>query len=252
MSNYKSPRLYVSDPIKDGQEINLLPAHVHYLSGVMRLKEGAEIRIFNSRDGEWISTFHPINKKTATLRASENIKPQPSTKRRIHLIFAPIKKQRMDFMVEKAVELGATDLHPILTQNTEVRKINTERVQAQIIEATEQCERLDLPTLHALEAMDKKCTGWDKSTTLLCGLERHECPHISAFKNEKDVAFLIGPEGGFTKEEVTMLTSLDQITPVNLGDTILRAETAALYGLSILSTKLCAIGDVLVGRDEDN
>ncbi|MGB1077838.1 MAG: RNA methyltransferase PUA domain-containing protein, partial [Bdellovibrionales bacterium] len=91
MSNYKSPRLYVSDPIKDGQEINLLPAHVHYLGGVMRLKEGAEIRIFNGQDGEWLSIFHPINKKNGTLRVFKNIKPQPQNSRRLHLVFAPIK-----------------------------------------------------------------------------------------------------------------------------------------------------------------
>lgn len=231
MSHYKSPRLYVNSPISDNSDIELLPSHVHYLRSVLRLEDGAEVRVFNGQDGEWLTAFHPISKKAGSLRSVEKIKTQPEPIKRVHLLFAPIKKQRMDFMIEKAVELGVTDLHPILTQNTEVRKINVERVQAQIIEAAEQCERLTLPTLHALDNMDKKCAKWDKNTPLLIGLERHDCPHISEFNTLKEVAFLIGPEGGFTVQERDILLSSEHIKPVNLGKTILRAETAALYGL---------------------
>jgi len=230
----KTPRLYICDPIAIGEEINLLPAQMHYLGGVLRMKDGDSVRIFNGQDGEWMSSFHPQNKKVGCLTPTKNLRPQPSMSARVHLLFAPIKKQRMDFLVEKAVELGVTDFHPLLTQNTEVRKLNEERIHAQIIEAAEQCERLTLPKLHALDKLETACQHWAREVPLLVGLERHDCLPIAEAKVQQhgsDVSFLVGPEGGFTQIESEMLCGLDHVTPVNLGDTILRAETAALYGL---------------------
>jgi 16S rRNA (uracil1498-N3)-methyltransferase len=231
---YKYPRLYLADPIQQGQVIALKQNQSHYLLNVLRMKDGAIVRIFNGHDGEWLATIHPQSKKHANLSPTEQIKPQISIEKRVHLLFAPIKKQRMDFLVEKSVELGVTDLHPILTQNTEVRKVNEDRINAQIIEAAEQCERLDLPTLHPLNTLDKKCATWDSNTPLLAAIERQESPHISTIKHDGDIGFLIGPEGGFTQEEAQAIVSISSITPVDLGARILRAETAALYGLSIL------------------
>lgn len=231
---YKYPRLYLTDPIQQGQVIALEQNQSHYLLNVLRMKDGAIVRIFNGHDGEWLATIHPQGKKHANLSPTEQIAPQTSIEKRVHLLFAPIKKQRMDFLIEKSVELGVTDLHPILTQNTEVRKVNEDRINAQIIEAVEQCERLDLPMLHPLNTLDKECASWNTDTPLLAAIERQESPHISTIKRDGDIGFLIGPEGGFTKEEAQAIVSISSITPVDLGARILRAETAALYGLSIL------------------
>lgn len=231
---YKYPRLYLTDPIQKGQAIDLESAQAHYLVNVLRLNNNDAVRIFNGKDGEWLATLYPEGKKRATLVPTDHIKKQPSKTKHIHLLFAPIKKQRMDFLIEKAVELGVTDLHPVITQNTEVRKINIDRINAQTIEAMEQCERLDLPTLHTLKTIDKKCREWDNTIPLLAAIERQDCPHISTFDYNENIGFLVGPEGGFTKEEAHQISVLDHVTPVNLGSRILRAETAALYGLSIL------------------
>ncbi len=233
--SYKYPRLYVSDPILDGQEINLLGSQVHYLKSVLRLEADALVRIFNGQDGEWLAKFNPINKKNATLTPCEQTHQQTNKGlNKTHLIFAPIKKQRLDFMIEKAIELGATDLHPVVTHNTEVRKINADRIQAQIIEATEQCERLDLARLHPLNTLDKFCASWEESTPLFAAIERGDAPLLSSIDIKNDTAILIGPEGGFTQQETEMLQNFKAIQAVSLGDNILRAETAALYGLSHL------------------
>ncbi len=234
----KCPRLYVDDRLQDGQAIPLSSSHFHYLSSVLRLTGGDSVRVFNGKDGEWLSAFHPITKKSGEIELSHQIQVQPTLTRRVHLLFAPIKKQRMDFMIEKAVELGVTDLHPVLTQNTNIQKINKDRIVSQIIEAVEQCERLRLPILHEVQPLEKKCLEWDVSIPLLFAVERHECPHISVFHEnnnaQNQIALLIGPEGGFTQEEQERLLSLKSISPVSLGNYILRAETAALYGLTFL------------------
>lgn len=227
----KSPRLYTELDLMQGGVLELPKEQAHYLKNVLRKTEGDQLRLFNGRDGEWLYTLSALGKKSAEACAREQTRPQTALSRKIHAYFPPIKKTRMDFMIEKAVELGVTDLHPIITQNTETRKINEERVKAQIIEAAEQCERLDLPVLHPLADMFTALKSCD--TPVYAAVERIDAPRHVA-DERADIAVLIGPEGGFTAEEIERMTALPQIKAVSLGDNILRAETALLKLLSLL------------------
>jgi len=231
----KSPRLYLDQPLSSGQGLMIGGGQHHYLKNVVRVRGGDALRLFNARDGEYIARIESVDKKSVQVTLEKQLRPAQKTQRKIHLLFAPIKKERMDFLIEKAVELGATDLHPILTQNTDVRKINEERLRAQIIEAGEQCERLDMPVLHAADDLFKTLAFWNKDVPLLAALERFDAVPLKAQKIEGDCAILIGPSGGFTNEEKEKISSLAFIKPVSLGQTILRSETAATAALAILT-----------------
>lgn len=241
----KAPRLYVENDLGHPQDLELSASASHYLCTVMRLKAGDPLRLFNGRDGEWGYALTAAHKKHAIAKPLLCLYEQPAASPRIHLLFAPIKKARMDFLIEKAVELGVTDLHPVFTQNTEVRKINAERLQAQITEAAEQCERLDLPQLHDaitfsdFMAAPHAVTPLPPNTAIFAAIERQNAPplHIATSQSPAATprAVLIGPEGGFTKEEQERLAAQEAITAVTLGSHILRAETAAIKALSLLT-----------------
>jgi 16S rRNA (uracil1498-N3)-methyltransferase len=160
---------------------------------------------------------------------------QPTTKRAVHLLFAPIKKHRQDWLIEKAVELGVTDFHPVLTQNTEVRKLNESRLTQQILEAAEQCERFDIPQLHELKKLDKVISSWSGALPLFACIERFDTKPLQAVvpPQRENVALLIGPEGGFTETEKDAIAK--HATAVGLGDTILRCETAVVKALVLLN-----------------
>lgn len=143
----------------------------------------------------------------------------------------------MDWLIEKAVELGATDFHPVLTQNTETRKINEERMQKQIFEAAEQCERLEIPALHPLETLELFLQNWPENVPVLACLERFDAPPLSnGMSKHTDICLLIGPEGGFTSEEKEKIS--EKAVPVSLGETILRCETAAIKALILTENSL--------------
>lgn len=225
---FKLPRLFTQNVLGAQNRIELPPTQAHYLHNVMRRKAGDHIRLFNGADGEWLATIEGINKKSAVVVLAEQLLPQPTNVRRVHLVFAPIKKHRQDWLIEKAVELGATDFHPILTQNTEVRKIKEERIRQQIFEAAEQCERLEIPILHGIKKLDQFLADMPEGQSILSCIERcAQTKEIDASKG--DVAILIGPEGGFTAQEKEIL--VQKTTPVTLGDTVLRCETAAVKAL---------------------
>lgn len=229
----KSPRLYTDLDLTQDTPVSLETAQAHYLKNVLRKNAGDAVRLFNGKHGEWLSVIDEISKKSVTLIPQKQISTQPNSNREIHLYFAPIKKNRMDFLIEKSVELGVTDLHPILTQNTEMRKINTDRLRAQIIEAAEQCERLILPKLHPLNDLTKEIMH--TQDVFFAALERGNYPHLrDRADNNKAARIIIGPEGGFSAEELEFLKTQDHVHPITLGDTILRAETAALKALSLL------------------
>lgn len=227
------PRLYVDFPLAPGASVALEENAAHYLRTVLRRPDGSNIRLFNGRDGEWRAALHFDGKKAVRVSLDTQILPQPPAPVALHLAFCLIKKGRMDFLIEKAVELGATDLHPVLGGRSIVRDINETRMNAQIREAAEQSERLDLPRLYPLLPLEKFCAGWVQQIPLFAALERGDYPALtSEVSGEK--GFLIGPEGGFTDEERGFLTAQGFVRPVSLGPRILRAETAALYGLSRL------------------
>lgn len=212
---------------------------------MLRRQPGDVLRIFNGQDGEWLGEITDLGKKGGAFILTERIKDQPKAGPRRHLIFAPIKKQRLDILIEKAVELGVTDLHPALTNRTESRKINENRIHAQTIEAAEQCERLDVPVLHTMEPLMKKVTLW-QGPPIFAALERTDAPALAAIDMSSDAAFLIGPEGGFDESEIGFLTAQESVRPVTLGRNILRAETAALACLAYAG--MAAMENILWGQ----
>lgn len=231
---FKLPRLFTSQNLSNKTLIPLEAGQAHYLHNVLRRKNGDIVRLFNGKHGEWLGKLEGLTKKGGDVAIEEQVAEQPVKARRIHLIFAPIKKNRMDWLIEKSVELGVTDFHPVLTQNTEVRKINAERIEAQIFEAAEQCERFEIPSLHPLKSLEKFIGTWDAATSLLACLERYETKPIQDVVSLSDnLAFLIGPEGGFTREEKDFLAK--HAIPVGLGNTILRCETAVVKALSLIN-----------------
>jgi 16S rRNA (uracil1498-N3)-methyltransferase len=232
---FKLPRLYTTSDLNAGHKIELTKEQSHYLGNVLRRSLSDRVRLFNGRDGEWLGEISELSKKHGTVSLIEHLLPQPENLRCIHLIFTPIKKHRMDWLIEKAVELGVTDFHPVLTQNTEARKIKEERLEQQIFEAAEQCERLSIPTLHGLSKLEKFLEKGLGSTQILACLERFETVPLKDLNIDQtdNIAFLIGPEGGFTKDEKEYIAK--NSTPVGLGDTILRCETAVVKALCLIN-----------------
>lgn len=205
---------------------------MHYLKNVLRKSQGDKIRVFNGRDGEWIASISAFSKKSGAAQLDERIKDQPLQVRKVHLFFSPIKKQRMDFLIEKAVELGVTDIYPVLMNRTENRKVNESRMFSQIIEAAEQCERLDVPVLHDVMKLPQ-ILGQADIIPLYVALERHDgAKEIAKFDFDGACGFIIGPEGGFDDDERAMILTASGINVISLGDTILRTETAAVACLS--------------------
>jgi len=229
----KSPRVFVAHALSEGLSIDITDDAHHYLKNVMRVMKGDTVRLFNGRDGEFVGRIEDTAKKSLNVTIEKRLRAQKNAVRKIHLLFAPIKKERMDFLIEKAVELGATDLHIVLTQNTDIRKINQDRIATQIIEAAEQCERLDIPALHAPQDLFVKMAGWKKDIPILAAIERSDAKPLS--KTDGDCAVLIGPSGGFDAAEKEKLAALTFINPVSLGENILRSETAAAAALSIIA-----------------
>ena len=207
----------------------------HYLFNVLRKTSGDIIRLFESSSGEWLARIESIDKKSVSILPFEQLREPKLQKHETHLLFAPIKKNRLDFLIEKSVELGVTHLHPIITEHTEVRKLNIERLQSQIIEAAEQCERLTLPELSPIQPAIQKIDQWPQDISLFAAIERDEtAEYIGDVKIPEKRGFIIGPEGGFSDKEIAFMQNLSKITAISLGDSILRAETATLKILSVI------------------
>ena len=194
---FKLPRLYSAVKLENQNKIILSADQTHYLKNVLRQKVGHAIRLFDGKSGEYLFIIDQIDKKQTHLSLKQKIADQPTHQKRIHFLFAPIKKTRLDWVIEKTVELGVTDFHPIITQNTEVRKINEERMTSQILEAAEQCERFDIPELHTIEKLDKKLSDWSSETPLYAAIERFEAVSTTSFNTPQEFAFLIGPRRWF-------------------------------------------------------
>ena len=228
----KLPRLYVEQDLSLNASVPLGEGPLHYFRSVLRKQTGDKIRVFNGRDGEFIAEITALDKKSGQITPSKKIHGQPAPGPRVHLLFALIKKARLDYLIEKAVELGATDLHPIVSAHCELRQINEERIKAQITEAAEQCERMEMPILHPLFNLKEKLAGKLPAAPVLWCAERTNAPFIS-IEQDKPCAFLIGPEGGFDAQETALLTATPGITPVSLGNTVYRAETTSFICLAL-------------------
>ncbi len=210
----------------------------HYLNNVLRKKTGDVLRLFNGKDGEWLAEITSINKKSCLANITKQIKNQPKTSPPINLFFSPIKKKRLDILIEKAVELGVTGLCPVLMNRTENRKFNEERTLLQIIEAAEQCERLTLPKLYTIQKLSSALLIPTTTPINVC-LERCEqSKALSSYSFNKGASFMVGPEGGFDNDEVEIILNTENIEIIDLGNTILRAETAAISCLSYVKLSL--------------
>lgn len=232
---HKYPRVYIEQPLEAHKTIALMDAQAHYLKNVLRRQDGDRVRLFNGRDGEWLAALCASGRKDMQAMPEVQLRPQEVRRRRVHLLFTPLKKDRMDVLIEKAVELDATDLHPVLTARAEVRELKIERVQAQMIEAAEQCERLDIPTLHPVMTLERALSSLE-GCPVFAGIERSDARTLEdGMVPLGDCAALVGPAGGWTEAERTGLSNSPAVTPVSLGANILRAETAALVLLARLA-----------------
>ncbi len=230
---FKLPRLFSAEILKDKETICLNQNQSHYLKNVMRRSIDDEIRVFDGENGEWLASIKELSKKSALINLIKQLKPQPTQNRIIRFVFSPIKKNRMDWMIEKMVELGVTDFQPVLYQNTEIRKINENRINLQIFEAAEQCERFTIPTLNPIIKLNSFLSNDVFEGHNYACLERFDQSNPFEFIPHDDISFLIGPEGGFTNEEKKLISSSMQA--IDLGETILRCETAAIKALILLT-----------------
>ncbi len=227
-------RLYTEHDLAAGQTVPLPANQVHYLRNVMRARAGDTVMVFNGRDGEWETRVEAISKGAGTLVPAQQTRRQ-AAEPGPWLLFAPIKRGPQDILVQKAVELGASALWPVMTERTNAGRVNMERLTANAIEAAEQCERLTIPDLRAPEKYSTVLDNWPQDRQLLVCVERGAAPAMgTVLQNSVDIdawAILTGPEGGFSPIELDLLTSLPFVSPVSLGPRILRAETAALAAL---------------------
>lgn len=233
MPKTSKTRIFADVDLSADSIIELNAEQSHYLLAVMRMQSGDKLLVFNNRDGEFECTLLPSTKKTAVLQINCQTRGFESVPD-VWLIFAPLKKDRTDFVVEKATELGAAKIIPVITRYTISDKIKIERWRAQTIEAAEQSRRVDLPQINEPVNLNKLLENWDHHRQLYFMDETGFGKDISgAFSpSQKSVALLIGPEGGFSEEELVLLRSKSYAQSVSLGKRILRAETAALSALS--------------------
>ena len=232
-------RLYVDHPLSEGQIIPLEKDQAHYLFGVMRLSEGACVALFNGRDGEFLAEVVKAGKRNGTLKLLERSRPLQMPPD-LWLLFAPIKKARTDFIVEKAAEMGARRIVPVATEFTNSERIRQDRLQAHAVEAAEQCGGTYVPEVSALQRLDRVLADWPQDRQILfCDEElAGQGPQITGDRGPW--AVLIGPEGGFSQAERTRLNALPQSHPVSLGPRVLRADTAAVAALTLWQQ---ALGD---------
>ena len=234
---YKLPRLYVIDSLEHGDTVSLGKAQSHYLARVLRRQIGDQVRLFNWNDGEYLAEITALSKQEISLRIEGQIR-QHETPPDIWLLFAPIKHKRNVFIVEKATELGAALIRPVVTART-TSKINMDKMKAHIIEAAEQTERVDLPQIRRPKKLADMLADWDETRTLIFADEAGagENSGKPAVKNlakiKAPAALLIGPEGGFTDEERETLRAKPYCVPISLGPRILRADTAVAATLAL-------------------
>jgi len=215
--------------------VDLTPNQAHYLRDVMRMAEGEAVRVFNGRDGNWLGEIASLGKKRGSLTTIEQTHSQ-RMEPDIWLVFAPIKSARMDMLVEKAVELGVSVLQPVFTERTQVRRTNSERLRAQVVEAAEQCERMTVPEVRDALPLSQLLAQWPEDRHLWYGDETGQGAATAAFQRTRTDAYhgiLIGPEGGFSPSEVDVLDRSSFSKGVGLGPRVLRAETAAVVGLCL-------------------
>ncbi|MEO8177007.1 MAG: 16S rRNA (uracil(1498)-N(3))-methyltransferase [Sphingomicrobium sp.] len=228
------PRLFVEMPLGDGARVVLDKAQANYLGNVLRLKQNSPLLLFDGTSGEWLARVAELGKKHMALTVEQRTREAEAIPD-LWLAFAPVKRARIDWLVEKATELGVAQLIPVTTQRTIVERLNLERLRAHIVEAAEQCGRTRLPDLAEPLSLARFLAERDPARTLYFADEQGGAPAASAFE-PGSATILTGPEGGFGDDERAAIRAAPKAIPISLGPRILRAETAALAALAAYMT----------------
>jgi 16S rRNA (uracil1498-N3)-methyltransferase len=229
-------RLCVPQPLAQGTVVALDARQAHRLQHVLRLGRGSLIAAFNQRDGEWLGRLEEIGRHGASLSIGEQ-RRAPQCEGDVWLLFAPIRRSRLDWLIEKATELGASRLVPVLTTRTQPERLGDERLRSVSVAAAEQCERLSVPELEPARSLREALDRWPIGRRLIVcdesGSGQPIAAALSGFAAGDPAAILVGPEGGFTETELDAFGKLPIVTRVGLGPRVLRAETAALAALAV-------------------
>jgi 16S rRNA (uracil1498-N3)-methyltransferase len=240
--DFAAPRLYVDSDLEAGAQVACSASQSNYLRNVLRLGSGDDILLFNGRDGEWRAELFGSSRRDTQLLVTAQTRGQVAGPD-IDYLFAPLKRARLDYMVEKATEMGVASLRPVMTRRTTVERVNLERMRANVVEAAEQCGILRLPEVRPPETLERLLTQWTSSRPLVFCDEDAETPDpIAALAGlrARPLALVIGPEGGFDPGERDLLVSQPFVVRISLGPRILRADTAAVAALALVNA---AAGD---------
>jgi 16S rRNA (uracil1498-N3)-methyltransferase len=238
----RTPRLHTHAELGSGLRVTLEQPQAHYLLHVLRLKAGDAVLLFNGRDGEWRARLESPGKRAVSVAVEDRTREQTEPAD-LHYWFAPLKHSRLDYMVQKAVEMGASRLQPVVTRHTQVTRVNLDRMQANAIEAAEQCGILTLPDISAPIALEQALAQREPSRLLIfCDEDAEVKDPLAALQSAREkrspLALLIGPEGGFAEDERAMLLRAPNVLRLALGPRILRADTAAVAALALVQAVL--------------
>ena len=240
-SRVNMTRLFVDCDLKEDALIELNSGQSHYLSSVLRKKIGAELLLFNGRDGGFLGKVASSGKRALAVHCTQQILSQTKASD-LWFLFVPIKRIRMDFMVQKATELGVSKIWPVQSEFGQVKQIREDKLRANMIEAAEQTERLDLPEIGNFIELQKVLDTWPEDRTLIvCDETKSEAGQARSMLDltsdlREKTAILIGPEGGFSKFELEKLRAHSKCESVSLGPRILRSDTAAIAALTIFQS----------------
>ena len=238
--DFSAPRLFVDATLNAGVEIALDKTQQNYLCNVLRLSEGGIVAVFNGRDGEWRASLVARTRRQMVLSIDDMLRPQ-TPPGDLHYLFAPLKHARLDYMVQKAVEMGASTLRPVTTRRTQAQRVNEDRMRANAIEAAEQCGILALPEVRPVETLAAALAHWPGDRLLVfCDEDAEKDDALAALRAypKGPVAVLIGPEGGFDPSERAAILALPRVARLSLGPRILRADTAAVAALTLVQAVL--------------
>ena len=244
-SHASLPRLFVEPDLVAGSSLSLGKDQSLYLAAVLRKAVGDDVVLFNGRDGAWLCRLTSDSKKSVTLEIVEQIAPQTASSD-LWYGFAPLKSERLDYMIQKAVEMGASTIQPVMTQFTQNHRIKAERMVANAVEAAEQCEVLSVPTIEPEIRLSALLDGWathhGERVLIFADESEASSSPVEAVKklHGRPIGLLVGPEGGFSDDERMKLHALPFVVPISLGPRILRADTAAVAGLAVIQA---IIGD---------
>jgi len=241
LSDSSTPRLFVAAALAEGRSVALSPEQTNYLVNVLRMKPPARVLAFNGRDGEFSGSLAAVSRKGATLSVGPKTRP-PETPGDVDYLFAPLKHARLDYMAQKAAEMGVRRLKPVMTSRTQVHRLNLERLKANAIEACEQCNRVFAPEVAPLEPLDEALARWPAERLLVfCDEEAPPESPVAALRAAdaaQGVGLLIGPEGGFEEKERASILRLPRVLRLSLGPRLLRADTAAVAALALIQATL--------------